>query len=253
MNLASPLQQRSVTMPQEEATLWRTLRDEGNPAAREELVLMHLEFARMMAAKTYSGRYNDTLDFAEYMQFASIGLIESVDRFDPSMQIGFRTFAAQRIRGAILDGIVRMSEQHQQIKARQRLVSERAASLQAGAEPASTPGALFEQLGSVAIGLALGFMLDGTTMYQADEPASIDNGYHRLEMKQLRDQLGGLVDGLPERERMVIKYHYLNHLPFETIASLLSLSKGRISQIHRSALEQLRAAANNIGPCDLAW
>jgi RNA polymerase sigma factor FliA len=232
-----------------EAGWWRAWRIHGDHGAREALVLHHLEFARIMAAKAYANRYNAAFEFADYMQFATIGLIEAVDRFDHELQIGFRTFSAQRIRGAILDGIMRMSEQQQQIKTRQRIAAERAASLQDG----KGGGDVFEQLASVAVGLALGYMLEGSGMLQSHEPEAPDNGYQRIELQQLRQQLGRLVSGLPERERLVIKYHYMNHLPFETIANMLSLSKGRIAQLHRSGLEQLRAAAGQIGPCDLAW
>jgi len=41
-------------------------------------------------------------------------------------------------------------------------------------------------------------------------------------------------------ERQVIEYHYLQGLLFADIATLLGLSRGRVSQIHSSALFRLR-------------
>jgi RNA polymerase sigma factor for flagellar operon FliA len=235
----------------EDAGLWSAWRDHGDHTARERLIERYLEFAKMFAAKCYAGRFSDEFEFGDYMQFATIGLIESVDRYDPALAASFKTYSAQRIRGAVLDGIARMSEQLQQITARQRLLAERSTYSSQG--ELSGPDTVLEQLASVAIGFALGFMLEDSGMYEADEKSVPDNCYTRIEMRQLREKLLGLVGKLPERERMVIQHHYLHQLPFETIANILSLSKGRVSQLHRSALEALRKAAAQTRRVDLTW
>jgi RNA polymerase sigma factor for flagellar operon FliA len=241
-----------VRLLDDETALWQRWRTEGDHAARGELVVRNMEFAKMFAAKLYAGRYSNEFEFADYMQFATIGLLESVDRYDPVFPASFRTFASQRIRGAILDGISRMSEQQQQIATRQRLAAERTASLGTRTAKGSDIADVFEQLAGVAIGLALGYMLEDTSMYLEGEPA-IGDSYDRLELWQMQEKVRGLVDLLPEREKLVIKYHYLNHLPFETIAKALSLSKGRISQLHRHALELLREEVNRVRIFDRAW
>ncbi|HYD79859.1 MAG TPA: sigma-70 family RNA polymerase sigma factor [Paucimonas sp.] len=232
----------------EESGLWRSWRIERDSAARERLIRLHMGYACALAAKAFSRRYNDEFEFAEYMQCATIGLLEAVDRFDPQYPASFRTFATPRIQGAILDGIERLSEQQQQISARQRILAERAASV--CGERADD---LFRQLAETAIGLAVGYLLEGSSMYQSEEPTLPDNGYSRLELRQLQERVRGLVEKLPEREKLVIKYHYLNHLQFETIAQIFSVSKGRVSQIHKRALAQLRDAASRVHVCDLAW
>jgi RNA polymerase sigma factor for flagellar operon FliA len=48
------------------------------------------------------------------------------------------------------------------------------------------------------------------------------------------------VDSLPPQDRMVLRSHYLQELPFDEIAAMLQLTKGRISQIHKQALQRLR-------------
>lgn len=237
---------------QAELRLWERWRLHGDYAAREQLVLRHLGFARMMAGKVYRGRYNDEFDFSEYMQFATVGLLESIDRFDPATGVTFRTFAAKRMAGAILDGVQHLSEQQQQINARQRIVRERAQSMDALAD-SGTVSDVFDRLAQVAIGLALGYMLEGSSMYAGDEPATADNCYTRVELKQLQGQVRAMVESLPEREKLIVKEHYLNRLPFDTIADILNVSKGRVSQLHRRALVMLRDACKKINDCDLTW
>jgi len=48
------------------------------------------------------------------------------------------------------------------------------------------------------------------------------------------------VTDLPEPERSVVRQHYQHDLPFAEIATMLGLSRGRISQLHKSALGKLR-------------
>jgi RNA polymerase sigma factor for flagellar operon FliA len=230
----------------EEAALWRRWHGLGEGGARCELIGLHLGFARILAGKLYAGRYNDELEFADYLHFATVGLIESIDRYIPAGAANFRTFAAPRIRGAVLDGVARMSEQQQQIAVRRRLLAERTQSLAAGA------GDVFERLAEIAVGLACGYMLEGSGLYLDEEPASLDHGYARVELRQLAEKLLHLVDRLPHAERMVIRAHYLNQLPFGEIAGMLGLSNGRISQLHQAALQRLRAAWQETSRCDIS-
>lgn len=236
----------------EEHALWHSWRAEGDLTAREQLVHRHLELAKILAAKLFRRRTSSNFAFAEYMQYATVGLLESVDRYEPALGIGFRTFASRRITGAMLDGLYQMSEQQQQIQWRQRLRAERAASL-AHMQPAVGRATVFEELAEIAIGLALGFLLEDTPMLQLEEPTQLDQQYARLELRQLQQRVCALVANLPERERLVIKYHYFHQVPFEQIATMFSVSRGRISQIHHRALRQLREAAGRVQRCDVSW
>ncbi len=234
---------------QEEAALWAAARA-GDVAARGRLIDAYLPFARIMAARQYAARVDYDIEFDDYLQYATVGLIESVDRFDPAYGNLFKTFAAHRIQGAVANGLEQLSEKRVQIATRRRLLAERrdcaATALGAGAD-------LFQQLAEVALSLALGFTLEdaaGSAQAGAEAPP---HPYGALEMVQLRARLQALVAGLPPRERLVIKSHYLNHLPFNQIADSMGISKGRVSQLHRSALEQLRKSMHAMRACDLAW
>jgi RNA polymerase sigma factor for flagellar operon FliA len=232
-----------------EAALWQRWRAEGDNAARQDLVEMHLGFARIMAARLYARRYNDELEFAEYLQYAIVGLIECVDRFTPGQEATFRTFSAARIRGAVLDGVGRMSERQQQIGARQRMLAERTGAL---ARQRRTDN-VFDYLADVALGLACGYMLEGTALYIDQDLPVAENQYTRIELHQLQMRMKALIDELPDGERSVIRHHYLNQLPLTAIAQLLSLSAARITQLHASALARLRKAVKEVRACDIAW
>jgi RNA polymerase sigma factor for flagellar operon FliA len=83
-------------------------------------------------------------------------------------------------------------------------------------------------------------MLEGTGMVEHPE-ASISLPFYRSsELRQLRDRLLQAVEGLPEQQKVVVRGHYLQGIPFDQIAASLHLTKGRISQVHKQALLHLR-------------
>lgn len=234
--------------PAEDA-LWAAHRAGSDPAARQALVLLHLSFAKVLAAKLYGRRFSDDVAFDDYLQFASVGLIEAVDRYDPALGASFKTFAAHRIQGAVLSGVDGLTEKLRQLEVRRSIKRERLASLGArdGAE-----GDAFGRLASMAVGLALGFMLEDVGMYQAEGGSYGDNSYSEVESRQARDRLLKAVQALPEREGQIIRHHYLQQIPFDQIAESLKLTKGRISQLHRRALTSLHLELKGSGSFDVS-
>jgi RNA polymerase sigma factor for flagellar operon FliA len=248
-----PLQTMDTLGQEEEHGLWRRLREEGDLSAREAILIHYLPFAKILAAKVYSGRHHDEFEFGEYVQYATIGLLESVSRFDPARGVKFKTFAGRRIIGSILNGLEHLSEKQQQISFRQRMAAERLHSIRGRQPDGSNPDELFSYLAQVAVGLALGYILEDSGMYQKRNGSYMNNGYEAVETEQLQERMRSMVEKLPERERMVVKYHYMNHVPFEEIADMLCVTKGRISQIHKHAIDLLRQAMKEVRSCDVAW
>jgi RNA polymerase sigma factor FliA len=233
-----------------EAELWGRWRGARDVAARDELVERYAPFAHIMAKKLYRGRYGEELQFSDYLQLARLGMMEAFEHYDPAKGASFRTYSALRIRGAVLDGVSSLSERQQQIATWRRIKQERSESLLAGRP---TRGGNFANLAEVAIGLALGYMLEGSSMYQAGEETAPENAYQSVELRQLSTQLRSLVESLPAAEKYVIKAHYLNHQAFVEIAATMKVTKVRISQLHYQALGRLRKAMAEVAPCDMAW
>lgn len=232
------------------APLWTEFHATACASARKRIIDFYLPFARILAAKLYAKRTYMELEFMDYFQFASIGLVEAVDRYDPSRGAKFETFAAHRINGAILNGIESLSERQEQIAAKRRM-TDRLESLADEQEKSKESTELFRHLAELAIGLAVGFMLEDSGMYQAEEALYPDNTYRSVEIKQLRRRILELIEHLPTNEKRVIKYHYLQQIAFEEIGRILGVTKGRVSQIHKDALIRLRNSMQCNGDLDL--
>lgn len=231
----------------QERRLWAEFVERREPETRNHLIERYLPLCRAIAASLFARRGGVAVEYMDYMQLATVGLIESIDRYDPRRGVSFEAFAAQRIRGSVLNALEGLSETYEQSGLRKRLRQDRLESLQRGW--AAGKGDLFGELADAAVGFALSYMLEGSGMVWSDETQNAyrQDFYHGAEVRQLRELLARLVDALPDQERRVIRYHYYQGLEFREIADLLGLTKGRISQIHRQALQLIKEARAAVG------
>jgi RNA polymerase sigma factor for flagellar operon FliA len=246
---------------QEESLLWQRWREHGDNVARDSLARHYLPYARTVAASYFAKRFHDEIEFAEYLQLASVGMMEAIDRYDPGLGAQFKTYAARRMHGSILNGLEHLTDKQQQIAVRQRLLNERLAAVKNLDSDELTQAAgktsteLFRDLAQIGVGLALTWLLADTGMIDRDAETATEMMpvYRGLELKQLQQRVRAMVHDLSDQERLVIHRHYLLGISFDEIAEALELSKGRIAQIHRKALRSLRDALREQKSSDVFW
>ncbi|MDQ7859714.1 MAG: sigma-70 family RNA polymerase sigma factor [Armatimonadota bacterium] len=98
------LQRVELLAPDEERALWRAYRHRGDAAGRLRLIEAYqpLVFKVVMSLRPPDGLLMDLI------QEGAVGLIESVERFDPDRGVRFSTFASYRIRGRVLNALDRV-------------------------------------------------------------------------------------------------------------------------------------------------
>lgn len=225
----------------EHAALWRALRLEGSQAAREQLFTVHAQFARGVAGRHFRRGRAPDIELQDLRQLAYAGLLEAIDRFDPQQGAPFRGFAARRITGSILNGIAKLSEMREQISHRNRVKAERLRSLSTDGLRSAEAVEALAALTDLAVGLAMGFMLDeaGVLVGQGEaDPAP--SAYESLAWRDMLRRLSAEIQRLPDRERLILRGHYLDGVDFVQLAAVLRLSKGRVSQLHKNAIGRLR-------------
>ncbi|MCP4469627.1 MAG: sigma-70 family RNA polymerase sigma factor [Gammaproteobacteria bacterium] len=221
-----------------ERELWRLALEQAEESARLQLIDHYLELAHKIAAKLFLRRPDDSVEFGDYYQYAVVGLIESVDRYRPDAGTVFSTYASYRIRGAVLNGVSSASESREQIAFRSRMRKQRVESL-AQPESGGAEG-LFAQMAELTTGLAIGYMLEDSGLAQEPGDKADDEPSSQYGIGQVSNQLLEVIDALPRRDKLIISYHYFQHISFEEIARILNVTKGRVSQIHKRILRQFR-------------
>jgi RNA polymerase sigma factor for flagellar operon FliA len=236
-----------------EEELWHRYVARREPGVRHQLIQRYLELARKIAASLYAQRVSNEVEFQDYLQYARVGLVESIDRYDPLREAAFPTYATYRIRGAILNGIEHATEHSAQrehrrrVRAEERLISARERS----GDPESED--VLSEMVDITIALALGYVLEDSGLWRMLEDDPESDPYKSYEFKRLQERMRLIVEALPEREQLIVKYHYFQHMEFTDIGELLGLTKGRISQLHSRALRLIRDAYRKLNKFDVSY
>lgn len=241
----------------EATTLWEDYQVRGDETAREQLLTRHLPLVRHVARQVLPTlSVEASLD--DLVSAGSIGLINAVDSFDPSRGLAFSTYAAPRIRGAILDDLRRADHVPRSIRRKQRRIAAAEEELSGRLDRKPDARETAHQMG-IDIETYWRWRADAEESVQVslDQPAATRNGgnvshgdvlegssgreiedllNHDQEVSVLRDEIMRLKD----RERVVLTLYYLEELKLREIAQVLGLTESRVSQIRSKAISTLR-------------
>lgn len=239
--------------------LWDQYKFGGDSQAKEELVTHYLPFVTALAARM-AMRFSTVVDYEDLVGWGVIGLMEAVEKFDPTKGIRFETYAETRIKGAMADGVRETDWVPRSVRQNARRIGEAYTALDgklgrpAGDEEvASALGVSVEHFQRMVAEVARGAVLsldevvqvgeDGRVVTVLDCVADPDspNPLAVCELEDLRARLARAIDELPERERLIVALHYYDGLTSKEIAEILGVSEGRVSQLHARAVLRLRA------------
>lgn len=220
------------------AALWRAHAEHRDPEARQKLFEHYRAFAERLAVDQFRRRKRGNFEHGDVKQLAYEALIQAIERFDLGRGVPFEAFARARIIGHISNGLAQVSESAAQYRYRMRVERERLRSLGEGtSKDRADPIAALSRLSAT---IALGLMLESERALDSI-PDPAPSVYESLALDELQRRVQETVDLLPEREAYVVRQHYRHGVSFQQIASVLEISRGRVSQIHRAALERLRS------------
>ena len=92
------LQKVAILSPVQEQELWRQFKIHQNTVARQKLI----ESYQPLVFKT-AMPYRDMENVMDVIQEGTVGLIEAVEKFEPTLGVAFSLYAVHRIRGRMLD------------------------------------------------------------------------------------------------------------------------------------------------------
>jgi RNA polymerase sigma factor for flagellar operon FliA len=215
------------------------------PAARNRLILDHLDMAKRIALKVArrvpGGKVADDLVAAAYL-----GLTQAADRYDP-VAGPFVAFAEKRIRGAVLDELRRADvlSHRRRAKARKaRDVSEKLEK-QLGRTPDAT---------EIADGLGVSlecYRTDYEALAHAAVVPLIDEGLRdnssedvaeATERRRLIAVVAEQIAKLPERQRNILALYHIEGLTHREIGDMLGVTESRVCQIRTATMTQIRDA-----------
>ena len=232
-------------------------------AERDRTLTSHLGLVHHMA-RQIARRLTAEVEVDELVSAGTMGLINALDSFDPSRGHAFSTYAAPRIRGAILDELRRQDHVPRSIRRKIREMTEARETLVGTDGNQPTEQELADQLG---IDLATFWRwqaeVEGSFLLPIDQPARDDERRgsspaetitgvtgdiieNEINHKQEVEVLRAAILELDERERIVLSLYYYDELKLGEIGAVLELTESRISQIHSRTLAKLRTQISGL-------
>lgn len=251
---------RLTPVPRPTDALWQRYRSSGDPDARARLLDGYLGLV-LHCARELARRVSQAVELDDLISAGTLGLVQTLEGFDPSKGLAFSTYAVPRIRGAMLDELRGLDWMPRRLRARSRQIARASAGLgqRLGREP--YPAEVAEQLGidlrtywrwaaesDGRIKLGLDESVEGDSSEPAllaetiPDPRGAGPG-DRIEHEQDLETLREAFAGLPDRDRLVLTLFYYEGLNQRQIRDVLKVSESRVSQIHARALRRLRERA----------
>jgi RNA polymerase sigma factor FliA len=197
------------------------------------------------------------VDLDDLVSYGQLGLAEAAREFDPARGVQFTTFAYYRIRGAIYDGVSKMSWTSRARLNRLRYLQRANEVLQQeeeseGAGEASR-GSLQDEanwFSRVTEKLAVVYLASQATdeeghsrlLETADKPMPSP-----MEVREVNARLHALIDALPLDASRLIRTIYFDGLTLTEAAQQLGISKSWASRVHARTLDNLAQSLRRIG------
>ncbi|MGH8077546.1 MAG: sigma-70 family RNA polymerase sigma factor [Lysobacter sp.] len=214
-----------------ESELWERYRRANDSCARDRLFLLYVPWATAIARNVHRRVRSYPVDREDFVQNATIGLLDAMSRFDPERGIAFRFYAKPRVRGAVFNGLRVIMGGRPPQRDDNRFAARLDDMHEAG------DGSAFEQVVDTIVGLGIGYLMDEAA-HLPFSPST--DGLAYVQAAQAEARLLHAIGQLPERLQLVVRSHYFQYVPFHVLATRMGLTKGRVSQLHRGALLRLR-------------
>ncbi|WP_339067847.1 RNA polymerase sigma factor FliA [Teredinibacter turnerae] len=190
----------------------------------------------------------------DLMQAGMIGLLEAAQKYDAGKGASFETYAGIRIRGAIVDEMRRGDWAPRSVHRNARRVSEAIGNVEARLGRDARDGEIAEEL-QMSLDEYHDILRDSTStrLYSLEETfeenenqfslgaEGLDEPAEKVQIDAMRKALAVAIEGLPEREQLVLSLYYEQEMNLKEIGLVLGVSESRISQIHSQAALRLKA------------
>lgn len=240
----------------EKNKLWSSYRENPAREIREKIIVEYAPLVKLVAGRLsiYLGK---NVEYDDLVGYGIFGLIDAIDKYDPTKDVKFETYASLRIRGAILDQIRKMDWIPRTIRQKQRKIDDAGKRVEMKTGHAALDSEIADELGiSMDELMQWEADLDITNvaslndfMEQGMEPQMDTRGnsqFIRPEEKVSQDELKVKIDEalshLTEREKKVVLLYYYEDMTLKEISKVLSVSESRISQLHSKALRKMRGS-----------
>ena len=230
----------------------------GMPPDRNEVILVHLPLVKAIAAHCRV-KLPAHLEFSDLVQAGIVGLLDAVSKYRPETEVSFSTYAAHRIRGAILDSLREEDPAPRKLRRRQRELEKVRGELTQELRRGPTEFEVSERSGIDlaslrATTLDIHYLNQMSGLHcdpEAQWPEQYqDSGAQPDSIYQLKERarlVNDVIQKLPATYRAVITLHYTTDLSLKEIGGSFGVAERQLSRIHKLALQRVHAMLRTRG------
>jgi RNA polymerase sigma factor for flagellar operon FliA len=237
-------------------SLWQQYKETGDRETRNKLICYYMPVVKITAGRLKSMLTTSRVDREDLISYGIFGLIDAIDRYDLDKNVKFETYAQLRIKGSMIDQLRKNDWAPRTLRQKAREIEEAYRTVEGKLGRSADDTEIAEYLGIDSDKLqALLSQLNGLTLVSLEEllenrmeDRAIDCGQDNennqpesvAEIRALSDELAKAIEGLPERERLVIALYYYEELTYKEIGRVMNISESRVSQLHSKAVLRLK-------------
>ena len=222
---------------------------------RDQLVTQYAPLVKRIAYHLMA-KLPASVQVDDIIQNGMIGLLDAIGRYEEGLGAQFETYAVQRIRGAMLDGLRENDWLPRSLRRDMRRIEKAIPELEQTqgrppselelAEALGLPLTEYQKMLQDARGHQLVYFEDFTEGADDDFFERHAVGHEGDPLDALIDQdkretLVKAIDDLPEREKMVMGLYYDEDLNLREIGEVMGVSESRVCQLHSQAVARLRS------------
>lgn len=224
---------------------------------RDQLIMDYAPLIRFVAQRI-AARLPSNIEIDDLMSAGVIGLMDAIDKYDPSRDNKFKTYAEFRIRGAILDELRSQDWVPRSVRDKAKRIEKTYAELEQRLGRSVSDEELSKELGvtleeyyeTVAKVKAVTLLSideasgpnnhERKSLLDSLENTASKNPFLQLKSKGIRDILIKNIEDLPEKQKLVLSLYYYEDLNLKEIGRVLDVTESRVSQLHTQAVMRLR-------------
>lgn len=199
------------------------------------------------------------IDVNDLIGAGTIGLIESIDRFDPGKGVQFNTYASIRVRGAIMDELRSMDWMTRSMRDKSNQLEKayveierktgRPAEMDEVADflDISTDAlhTILSQVSALSVlsleDMGIGHHDEGMDILECIKDPEAKDPMTIVKFNELKKKIAEAVETLPEKEKLIISLYYYDELTLKEIGKILDITESRVCQLHSQTMHRLKA------------
>ena len=205
------------------------------------------------------------IEVDDLISVGAIGLMDAIEKYDPSRGAKFKTYAEFRVRGSILDELRSLDWVPRSVRQKASNLDAVSSKLQSklgrlpedeeiAKEMGVTLEEFFKTLNETRNMPLLSLEDLGIARDSGDKQSLLDTLEGRgdvdpqtqMRLTELKNLIAAAIDSLPEKERLMVSLYYSEELTMKEIGEVLGITESRISQIHSKAVYRLRTKLKSL-------